>query len=145
MAQNVAPTVDVASQYSIALDFYETLSPEKRASLPSDDSDDWFPAVMEAYHAAQEAAGEPASTEDAGKTRTAKHYTILLLRGDGTFEVVGSGFAGVGREPTDPAKQSAARKIENRAGVMVVKLARTGVKAGVLRVETASLPAFLAA
>lgn len=141
MAKNIDTTVPSAALFSALLDFTASLSKEEAAKLPPEDSDDWFATAVEMYEAAHaEPKDEPAKGEKG--TRKALHYTVLLLRKDAPAEVVGAGFGSIGRESADPREHSPARKLETSASIRVVRLAREGIEAMVLRVQTPMVASF---
>jgi predicted RNA-binding Zn ribbon-like protein len=142
MAHNDSLDILSAEHFATLLNYAASLAPEVAAKLPPDDSDDWFGAVQELWAAAQAGpTGEPASKE--ARTRSAVHYTILLLSEDGKYEVLGADFGPVGREPLDPKKHSGAKKMMTRAGIRVVRDAMKGIKSGAMQIATADLPDFI--
>jgi len=135
MAHN---TLDAASFTLRLVDWYENQGAEIKSNLPDPDSDSWFAEASEAFLLAT--SDDSAASAPATRTRTAKSYTILLLRSDGCYEVLGTGLGSVGREHNDPRKVSEARRLEQKGEVKAVRLAREGVSAHVLRIEADMLP-----
>lgn len=99
------------------------------------ESEAGFEAAWEAYQAAQ-------SDEKTGRKsgdRTPRTYKVLLLKDDGSFEVLGSGRGSVGRESQDPSKWSDLQKIRARGELRILRLAAEGIKADLVSIPAEEL------
>ncbi len=141
MARNVNVSVPSVSQL---LAFTASLPNETRAQLPTEDSTEWYPHALEMFNLAQ--ADDSAPVNPNAKPRPpaeAKHYTVLVLRADGRFDVIGGALGQRGATAKDPSKLSELSKIERAAEVRVAKYAQNGIKASMIRVPTDSLGDFI--
>lgn len=146
MAQNKSVDLSVPSveNYRLALDFYNKLSAEARAALPGEDSDDWFPEVVEAMIAAMSDEDETdPNAKGPRKPRTAQHYTVLILSPGIAPVVVGSGFGPVSKEKADRKEKSVKAQLEYQADLRITKMALKGTQGHKLTVLTSELPEWM--
>lgn len=95
------------------------------------ETEDGFAAAWEAYQASQVSETNPGRKSG---DRTPKVYKVILLKDDGTFEILGSGRGSVGRESQDPSKWSDLQKIRARGELRILRLAAEGIKAEIISV-----------
>ena len=109
--------------------FVASLPPAEAARFDLE-SESGFEAAWEAYQASQTTEEKPGRKNE----RAPRTYKVVLLKDDGTYEILGSGRGSVGRESQDPSKWSELQKIRARGELRILRLASSGIKAEIISV-----------